>query len=106
MKIFVLTVGALVYFLAGARAQQNCTALALAGNCSFYDCLSNKFRCSVYDYPVAYGRKYCLKFEEEQNCFTSTVSNYLFVYQADFGIFIGKSLDQECQDLSYECYYY
>ena len=81
---FYLAVITLAYFASGtALAQQvNCTALALAGDCSFYDCLSNKFKCSDNDYPIAYGKKYCLKFEKEMNraCFTDNVSNFYYCY--------------------------
>uniref|UniRef100_A0A1X7SN28 Uncharacterized protein n=1 Tax=Amphimedon queenslandica TaxID=400682 RepID=A0A1X7SN28_AMPQE len=49
----------------------NCSALASNGDCSFYDCLSTKFQCRDNDYPLAYGRKYCLRYASESSCFST-----------------------------------
>uniref|UniRef100_A0A1X7SKD0 Extracellular membrane protein CFEM domain-containing protein n=1 Tax=Amphimedon queenslandica TaxID=400682 RepID=A0A1X7SKD0_AMPQE len=49
----------------------NCSALASNGDCSFYDCLSTKFQCTANDYPLAYGRKYCLRYASKSNCFST-----------------------------------
>ena len=51
----------------------NCSALASAGDCSFYDCLSTKFNCSGEDYPLYYGKDYCLRYSAS-SCFTTAVS--------------------------------
>ena len=54
---------------------QDCTALANAGNCGFYTrCVETKFQCGTNGYPLAYGDRYCRRFENKQNCFTSAVS--------------------------------
>ena len=52
----------------------NCASLANSGDCSFYDCLSTKFQCTANDYPLAYGRKYCLRYASRSSCFTTGVS--------------------------------
>ena len=65
---------ALLCLTAQSTAQVDCTALANAGNCNFYDCLNTRFQCGPTDYPLAYGKRYCLRFASKSNCFTAPVS--------------------------------
>ena len=51
-----------------------CSAFASTGDCRFYDCLNTKFQCTANDYPIAYGKKYCLRFADKSSCFTAEVS--------------------------------
>ena len=68
----------LLCIIAQCTAQvANCSALANDGDCSFYDCLSTKFQCTANDYPLAYGRKYCLRYASRSSCFTTEVSIYI-----------------------------
>ena len=60
--------------VAPCTAQADCLALANAGDCDFYQCLSDKFRCTSNDYPLNYGKKYCLRFADKSSCFTTAVS--------------------------------
>ena len=73
----------------------NCSALASAGDCSFYDCLSTKFQCTANDYPLAYGRKYCQRFASESSCFTTGVSACIHI-TASFLIHIDHSVLKWC----------
>ena len=52
---------------------QDCTALAFNGDCGFYDCLNTRFQCTDTDYPIAYGKRYCERFESKKSCFTGKV---------------------------------
>ena len=52
----------------------NITGLINAGDCSFYDCLNTRFQCGPTDYPLAYGKRYCLRFATQSSCFTEEVS--------------------------------
>ena len=54
----------------------NITGLINAGDCSFYDCLNTRFQCGPTDYPLAYGKKYCLRFASQSSCFTEEVSEH------------------------------
>ena len=55
----------------------NCTALAYSGNCDFYTkCVEAKFLCGSNGYPLDYGDKYCRRFSNSSNCFTSDVSQH------------------------------
>ena len=67
----------LLCLTAQSTAQADCTALANAGDCSFYDCLNTRFQCGPTDYPLAYGKKYCLRFASQSSCFTAKVSQQL-----------------------------
>ena len=53
-----------------------CSSLAEAGDCAFYEqCVQNKLGCDrEKDYPMAYGYKYCNKFGEHYDSFTTEVS--------------------------------
>ena len=73
--IMTLQVFAVVLCLAVTIKAQNCTALANAGNCSFYtQCVEQKFQCGENRYPLAYGYRYCRKFTDKKSCFTPAVS--------------------------------
>ena len=73
MTVLVFTV--VLYLTAFTVKAQDCTALANAGNCGFYaQCAETKFQCGTNGYPLAYGDRYCRRFENKQNCFTSAVS--------------------------------
>ena len=56
------------------KAQEDCRALAYNGDCDFYNCLSTRFQCTSADYPIAYGKRYCERFESKKSCFTANVS--------------------------------
>uniref|UniRef100_A0A1X7SV78 Uncharacterized protein n=1 Tax=Amphimedon queenslandica TaxID=400682 RepID=A0A1X7SV78_AMPQE len=55
----------------------DCSALASAGNCSFYDCLSAKFSCGQRGYPLFRGRRYCCRFMNQSESFTTAVSTLI-----------------------------
>ena len=56
-----------------------CSSYARVGDCRFYDCLNTKFQCTANDYPIAYGKRYCLKFADKSSCFTAEVSRPLTI---------------------------
>ncbi|XP_019849966.1 PREDICTED: uncharacterized protein LOC109580851 [Amphimedon queenslandica] len=55
----------------------DCSALASAGNCSFYDCLSTKFSCGRRDYPLFRGRRYCRRFMRQSESFTTAGQTWI-----------------------------
>ena len=57
-----------------AQTDTDCLALANADDCDFYQCLSDKLSCTSNDYPLNYGKKYCLRFADKSSCFTTAVS--------------------------------
>ena len=70
-----LLVFSTVLYLAAIVKAQNCTALANASNCDFYtQCVEPRFQCGTNGYPLAYGDRYCRRFNNNQSCFTSNVS--------------------------------
>ncbi|XP_019849986.1 PREDICTED: uncharacterized protein LOC109580868 [Amphimedon queenslandica] len=69
---FSTIAAAVVILLCITEAQgTDCSALASAGNCSFYDCLHTKFNCDAKDYPRRRGKRYCQKYIDESSCFTT-----------------------------------
>ena len=77
-----LLLNAVIFYqlLSATTAQQDCTALANAGNCTFYtQCVEPRFQCGSSGYPLGYGDRYCRKFEEESSCFTSSVSRCVYI---------------------------
>ena len=85
ISVFSTTAAAAVVILLCLTAQctaQDCSSLASAGDCSFYDCLSTKFQCTANDYPLAYGRKYCQRYASESSCFTTGVSTCTLQHHA------------------------
>ena len=76
MSFLLITV--IFYQLLSATTAQDCTALANAGNCDFYtQCVESRFQCGNSGYPLGYGDRYCRKFQQQSNCFTSSVSTLL-----------------------------
>ena len=73
------TIAAAVVILLCITAAQgtDCSALASAGNCSFYDCMHTKFNCDAKDYPLRRGKRYCLRYIAESSCFTTAVSTLI-----------------------------
>ena len=70
----LLVISVVLYLVVIVQAQ-NCTALANAGNCDFYtQCVEPRFQCGTNGYPLAYGDRYCRRFKNNKNCFTSAVS--------------------------------
>lgn len=44
-------------------AAGGCSSLVSADKCDFYTCYSNEFRCQPSEYPLAYGKHYCERFQ-------------------------------------------
>ena len=73
----------LLCLTAQSTAQVDCSdisALINAGDCNFYDCLNTKFQCGPTDYPLAYGKRYCLRFANESSCFTKQVNDLALIH--------------------------
>ena len=61
-------------FLISFADAQNCTALAAEGNCDFYpQCVETRIPCGTSGYALNYGERYCTRFTDQLNCFTSEV---------------------------------
>ncbi|XP_011403766.1 PREDICTED: uncharacterized protein LOC105312654 [Amphimedon queenslandica] len=76
------TIAAAVVILLCITAQctaqdTDCSALATNGDCSFYDCLSARFRCNSKDYPLRRGKTDCQKYTDESSCFTKSGQAWL-----------------------------
>ena len=72
MTLLVFTV--VVYLTVTVKASVNCPEEAKAGNCDFYTkCVEPRFQCGTNGYSIAYGERYCLRFTEGQDDFTTTV---------------------------------
>ena len=70
-----LLVFAVVLTLTVTVKAQDCTALANDGNCDFYtQCVEPRFQCDTYEYPLAYGDRYCRRCTNKESCFTTAVS--------------------------------
>ena len=82
----MLLVFAVVLYLAAFTVKaQDCTALANVGNCDVYtQCVQAKFQCGTNEYPLAYGDRYCRRFENKQNCLTLAVSIRCFLFLKNF----------------------
>ena len=77
MSFLLITVIFYQLLSATTAQQQDCTALANAGNCDFYSqCVEPRFQCGSSGYPLGYGDRYCRKFGQESSCFTSSVSRF------------------------------
>lgn len=64
----------LVLIAATEIKAEGCQALADKGNCRFYrECVEKENCCGSKWYPLAFGDKYCKKFEKEMKCFNSQV---------------------------------
>ena len=88
MNLLVITVIFYQLLSATTAQQPNCTALANAGNCTFYtQCVEPRFRCGSSGYPLAYGDRYCRKFVQESSCFTSSVSRCIVLCVIVYDIF-------------------
>ncbi|XP_019849988.1 PREDICTED: uncharacterized protein LOC109580870, partial [Amphimedon queenslandica] len=75
---FSTTAAAVVILLCITVAQgTDCSALASAGNCSFYDCFHTKFNCDAKQYPLRRGKRYCQKYIDESSCFTTAGQGWI-----------------------------
>ena len=57
-------------FLFCSAAEENCAAVASAGDCDFYVCVDRLLGgCGSEGYPLGFGYKYCRRFQESKGLF-------------------------------------
>eukprot|EP00058_Branchiostoma_floridae_P013149 XP_002598637.1 hypothetical protein BRAFLDRAFT_67034 [Branchiostoma floridae] len=45
-----------------SQSDETCLQYAKDGDCDFYKCLEDKYRCGAKGYPIGYGYRYCSRF--------------------------------------------
>ena len=49
----------------------------LQNDCEYYSCISNTKHCSDSSYPVSFGKKYCLRYENQMNRFSEAGKTWI-----------------------------
>ena len=59
-----------LYSVSTYAATDSCQEMAASGNCAFYsDCVEKRVPCGPNGYALGYGKKYCVRFGENIDCF-------------------------------------
>lgn len=68
---FIFLVGFVRPAVAGTACQDR------VGRCSYYSCLAKTLNCRSSNYIISFGEKYCKKFDQRQNWFSSRGQRFL-----------------------------
>ncbi len=67
LKLFLLS---LSLISAVSAAGVNCSGIDAQNTCEYYSCVEEQRHCGQKGYLLGFGKKYCLKFEENENYFS------------------------------------